>query len=107
MKRIECPPLHHFGGIGSDLAGSTNCGNNLVNLTSFPALTDLEENGWLLQSDNHYIIDWKSPEVQQNIRQNIEFLTKGCSCKTFTCGCRKGHKTADLDVCVKVALTLT
>ena len=52
-----------------------------------------ELSGWLLQSYNNYAIDWESPEVQQNIRHNIEFLTKGCSCRkgcqTLRCGCRK------------------
>ena len=52
-----------------------------------------ELSGWLLQSYNNYAIDWESPEVQQNIRQNIEFLTKDCSCRkgcqTLRCGCRK------------------
>ena len=52
-----------------------------------------EVSGWLLQSDKNYAIDWESPEVQQNIRHNNEFLTKGCSCRkgcqTLRCGCRK------------------
>ena len=52
-----------------------------------------EVSGWLLQSDINYAIDWESPEVQQNIRHNIDFLTKGCSCRkgcqTLRCGCRK------------------
>ena len=58
----------------------------------FPALPAPEASGWLLQNNN-YVIDWESPDVQQNIRHNIEFLTKGCSCKkgctTLRCGCRK------------------
>ena len=49
--------------------------------------------GWLHQSDSNCAIDWESPKVQQNIRFNTEFLTKGCSCKkscqTPKCGCRK------------------
>ena len=40
-----------------------------------------------------YAIDWESTEVQQTVRQRIEFLTKGCNCKkgcrTLKCGCRK------------------
>ena len=59
----------------------------------FSTLPAPEESGWLLQSDSKYIIDWESPEVQQKIKHNIDFLTKGCSCKkgckTFNCGCRK------------------
>ena len=58
----------------------------------FNQLPNPEESGWLLQCDK-YIIDWESSEVQQNIRQRIDFLTKGCNCKkgckTLKCGCRK------------------
>ena len=43
--------------------------------------------------DGQYIIDWESPEVQQQIKDNIEYLTKGCSCKkgckNLKCGWRK------------------
>ena len=59
----------------------------------FSTLPAPELSGWVLQSDNNYVIDWESPEVQLNIRHNIEFLTKECSCKkgckTLQCGCRK------------------
>ena len=60
----------------------------------FSTLPASEESGWLLQSDSNYIIDWKSSEVQLNIRDNIEFLAdKGCDCnrgcKTLQYGCRK------------------
>ena len=59
----------------------------------FSTLPAPELSGWVLQSDNNYVIDWESPEVQLNIRHNIELLTKGCSCKkgckTLQCGCRK------------------
>ena len=66
--------------------------------------------GWLLQSDNIYIIECESPVVQQNIRYNNEFLTKGCSCKRAAkhsdVVAEKGHETVDLDVCVKAPLIL-
>ena len=59
----------------------------------FSILPAPEVSGWLLQSDNNYAIDWESPEVQQNIRHNIEFLTNSCRCRkgcqTFRCSCRK------------------
>ena len=58
----------------------------------FTQLPVPEESGWLLHCDK-YTIDWESTEVQQSIRQQIEFLTKGCNCKkgcrTLRCGCRK------------------
>ena len=58
----------------------------------FTRLPVPEESGWLLQCDK-YAIDWESTEVQQTVRQRIEFLTKGCNCKkgcrTLKCGCRK------------------
>ena len=59
----------------------------------FSSLPVPEDNGWTLQSDRQCIIDWESPEVQQQIKDNIEYLIKGCSCKkgckSLKCGCRK------------------
>ena len=55
-----------------------------------------QSSGWLLQADGNYIIDWEAHDVQQMIKDNIEFLTKGCSCikgcRTLRCGCRKKHR---------------
>ena len=50
-----------------------------------------------ITSQQHtYTIDWEAAEVQQKIKRNIEFLTKGCSClkgcKTLRCGCKKRQK---------------
>jgi len=53
------------------------------------------EYGWKL-SDGNYVIEWESPNAQQTIRDNIEFLLKGCTCKsgcnTMKCGCRKKQR---------------
>ena len=44
--------------------------------------------------DGNYVFDWDSPELQEQVKGTIEFLTKGCSCKkkgckTNQCGYRK------------------
>ena len=55
-----------------------------------------EQSGWLLNHDGSYAIDWEEPEVQMKIKQTIDFLVKGCSCKrgckSKLCGCRKKDK---------------
>ena len=52
-----------------------------------------EHSGWMRHSDGSYVIDWEAPEIQEKIKHTIDFLTKGCSCKTGCksnrCGCRK------------------
>lgn len=51
-----------------------------------------EESGWI-KSDGSYAIDWEAQEIQEKVRQSIDFLVKGCNCKkgcrTANCGCRK------------------
>ena len=63
----------------------------------FSSLLPPEDSGWLLKADGNYIIDWEATEVQQMIKDNIEFLTKGCSCtkgcRTLRCGCRKKQRS--------------
>ena len=55
-----------------------------------------EQSGWLLNHDGSYTIDWEEPEVQMKIKQTIDFLVKGWSCKrgckSKLCGCRKKDK---------------
>ena len=55
-----------------------------------------EQSGWLLNHDGSYAIDWEEPELQMKIKQTIDFLVKGCSCKrgckSKICGCRKKDK---------------
>ena len=59
----------------------------------FMSLPPPEDSEWLRQADGNYVIDWEAAEVQQMVRNNIKFLTKGCSCtkgcKSLRCGCRK------------------
>jgi len=59
----------------------------------FMALPSPQSSGWVLQTDGRYTVEWEASEVQQRIKRNIEFLTKGCSCKkgckTFSCSCKK------------------
>ena len=55
-----------------------------------------ERRGWLLNPDGSCAIDWEEPEVQMKIKQTINFLVKGCSCKrgckSNLCGCQKKDK---------------
>jgi len=70
-----------------------------------------ESSGWLLQADGNYIVDWEAHDVQQMIKDNIEFLTKGCSCtkgcRTLRCGCRKNIEIVGQDACAKTVLIRT
>ena len=52
------------------------------------ALPTPESSGWLLQDDGTHTFDWETPEIQQKIKRNIEFFTKGCTCKK---GCKKKY----------------
>ena len=65
-------------------------------ISTLQVLPPPESSGWLLQADGNYIIDWEAHDVQQMIKDNIEFLTKRCSCtkgcRTLRCGCRKKHR---------------
>ena len=60
------------------------------------SLVPPEQSGWLLNHDGSYATDWEEPEVQIKIKQTIDFLVKGCSCKrgckSKICGCRKKDK---------------
>jgi len=64
-------------------------------LEIYGSLPPPTEYGWKL-SDGNYITEWESPNAQQTIRDNIEFLLKGCTCKsgcnTMKCGCRKKQR---------------
>ena len=55
-----------------------------------------EECGWKKANDGSYTVDWECPRVQRQVQDTIEFLTKGCSCRSGClsrrCGCvRNGH----------------
>ena len=51
-----------------------------------------EHSGWI-KDDEDYAIDWEDIEVTDKVKNTIQFLTKGCSCKTGcasnNCGCKK------------------
>ena len=56
-----------------------------------------EKYGWELNhNDGTYCIDWECEEVQQQIKNSIDFLCRGCGCKkgckTKSCGCRRKGK---------------
>ena len=37
--------------------------------------------GWLKDDDGTCTFDWECPEVLSHVKETIDFLTKGCSCK--------------------------
>ena len=55
-----------------------------------------ETSGWLKQPDGKYSIDWEDSDIQAQIEDTINFLTKGCSCKTGCktrrCRCRRNER---------------
>lgn len=67
---------------------------NSTNHDTREGLPQPEQSGWLLQADGTYTFDWDSPELQERVKNTVEFLTKGCSCskthcRNCQCSCRK------------------
>ena len=64
-----------------------------MNPDVFSTLPPPQECGWLHNSDGSYTIDWEDIEVQDKIKETIDFLVKGCTCKkgcnSNRCRCRK------------------
>ena len=54
----------------------------------FSSLPPPKESGWVHNPDNTYSVDWEDPEIEGQIKQNIDFLLSGCGCKT---GCRNAR----------------
>ena len=54
-----------------------------------------ETHGWL-KDDSGYSIDWESHETTQRIQATLDFLNKGCTCKTGCktkrCSCQKNGR---------------
>ena len=69
---------------------------NATSADVYSTLPPPSGNGWI-QKCTTYTIDWESPEVEGDIRSNIDFFTKGCTCKkgckTRGCGCKKRGQT--------------
>ena len=47
----------------------------------YEGLPSKETQGWL-KDDSGYPIDWDADEILQQIRMTLDFLDKGCICKT-------------------------
>lgn len=68
--------------------------------------------GWKLD-EGVYTVDWECPDVQSNIKQTIDFLTKGCACKkngciSLRCSCKKkGTQCGPGCQCIGCKNTLT
>lgn len=62
----------------------------------YSPLPQPESCGWLHSDDGGYHIDWEAPEIIERVKNTIEFLTKGCTCKkgcrTNNCGCKKKYR---------------
>lgn len=50
--------------------------------------------------DGDYVIDWEDSGVEERIRETLNFLDKGCSCKggctSRRCGCKKNGRTCGI-----------
>ena len=61
----------------------------------YDGLSTPESHGWL-KTDNVYSIDWEDKEVVHKIQKTLDFLDKGCTCKTGCktkrCGCQKAGR---------------
>ena len=56
--------------------------------------------------DGNYVFDWDSPELQEQVKGTIEFLTKGCSCKKKKAAKRTNVGTAKQDGIVVLGSTV-
>ena len=63
----------------------------------YSELAPPESQGWIKdETTTEWNIDWEAVDVQQRITRTIDFLRKGCGCKTGCrtnrCGCRKNGR---------------
>ena len=63
----------------------------------YDALEAPETQGWLKLNEISYCIDWEANDVAEKIQATLDFLSKGCSCKTGCqtrkCGCKKASRS--------------
>lgn len=63
----------------------------------YNGLAPPESQGWMKDSVGKYTVDWEAEEVLQRIQATLDFLNKGCSCKTGCktrrCSCRKNERS--------------
>ena len=79
----------------------------------FQHLPAPQSSGWLLNSDGTYSFDWEDSEVQKQIQSTIDYLIKGCNCKTGCgtnrCKCKKNRTycgpECECQRCTNVPLT--
>lgn len=69
-----------------------NMWGNSSKADQYDGLASPETCGWL-KGDNDYSIDWEAPETRKKIQATLDFLNKGCTCKTGCktkrCSCQK------------------
>ena len=62
----------------------------------YGSLAAPELQGWLYNNDSGYSIDWEDKEVQKKVQATLDFLNKGCVCKTGChtkrCSCVKANR---------------
>ena len=54
----------------------------------YSELPSPEKCGCLKLEESTYSFDWECPKIQSQVKDTIDFLTKGCSCKK---GCHSNH----------------
>lgn len=67
--------------------------NNSTKADQHDGLASPETHGWIKEVNGEYLIDWDAKEVVQKIQDTLDFLCKGCACKsgcrTKRCSCQK------------------
>jgi hypothetical protein len=62
----------------------------------YDGLAPPQTQGWVKQDSGSYLIDWEDSETREKIQATINFLSKGCSCKTGCktkrCSCQKNER---------------
>ena len=69
---------------------------NSTSENQYEGLAPPETQGWIKSDQGEYSIDWEDQAVQQKIQKTLNFLCKGCSCKTGCktnrCSCQKNGR---------------
>ena len=70
--------LTPLSGHGCEHAGLLNYGSPHLRNTCTPGYHfSPETSGWFHNSDGTYAIDWENPEVQDKVRETVDFDVKG------------------------------
>ena len=106
--------IHLYRDIYGDIYGDIGCHHvgqhHYGDKSHFPDVyTDLpppERCGWTMSLEGVYSIDWKDPDVQSMVENNIT-LMKGCRCKNKCgnrCGCKECGPGCECQGCLNLPI---